>query len=151
MVGFYTVGTYRRRPKKLRAAARCSFPDAARVAFDCGLCSWGDKEQRGCIEPINSEVWKITPCYKCGGRNKDCAECNGSNIIRVGRCPRAIAEEARWVFDLLPFFYDYYGALTNKGVAVWPDGKGRYYQPKKLQLAFDVLLSEYMACHKQDK
>jgi hypothetical protein len=94
-------------------------------------------------------VWKIDTCYRCAGKDDKCHECKGSNVIRIDRCPRAIASESEWVFDLLPFFFDWYASAAGTGVIVWPDGQTRYYQPRRLQLAFDVLYEEYLACRKK--
>jgi hypothetical protein len=60
-----------------------------------------------------------------------------------------MAAESERVFDLLPFFYDYYSSVTTSGQTVWPDGRGRYEQPRRLQRAFEVLFEEYVNCHKK--
>ena len=83
------------------------------------------------------------PCYMCGGEDVECSVCKGSNAISVDRCPRAIADSAPWVYALLPYFFDYYGSASVRGVGAWPDGGGRYQQPKKLQQAFDIWFRLY--------
>lgn len=57
------------------------------------------------------------------------------------QCPRATARG----FGLLPYFLAY----ENSNMIVWPDGRGRYYQPTKLIAAFD-LLSYYWGKFKAD-
>lgn len=86
-------------------------------------------------------------CYVCGGNDLECNECKGSNVIRINRCPRAIADGSRWVYDLLPYFFDYFNGLQH-GLNVWPDGRGRIFQPHKLVQAFDLLTAEYLAATK---
>ena len=73
----------------------------------------------------------IDECIFCNSKDKRCFICKGKGNIAVQRCPRAHATE----YGLFP----YYKAYHNSNDLVWPDGRGRYYQPLKLINAFDIL------------
>jgi len=55
----------------------------------------------------------------------------GKGEIPVHRCPRSVTG----LSNLLPYFIAY----KNSGNLAWPDGRGRYYQPIKLVITFDIL------------
>lgn len=150
MVYENTITAFGRRNKKLIAAARCEFGDIAKIAFDCKLCSDEERERRGCIEPVEYEIWSIKPCFVCEGENKKCRMCHGSNAICVNRCPRSIVADNSWLYRLLPYFFEYYYSTANSGAHRWPDGKASYLQPVKLKKAFEILSEEYLKATKKD-
>ncbi len=124
--------------------------------FNCQSCSSAEKETRGCLSPTEKFSWEIDPCVSCGGKGffiapnrideVECEVCKGSGVISVNRCPRAIITESKY---LIPFFIDYYGGLEH-GLTIYPDGKGRFYQPIKLLQAFNLMTSEYTAIKKRE-
>ena len=112
--------------------------------YDCKTCTEEEKKEMGCTEPINENknsngVWRIDFCIGFCDGDENCKICNGSNQTKVWRCPRALVNPE--VQRLLPYFFDYYGALSN-GLSLWPDGKGRLWQPKKLIQAFDIMAKQ---------
>ena len=56
--------------------------------------------------------------------------CKGKGKIFVNQCPRSCEDSS-----LLPYFIAY----RNSNGLIWPDGRGRLYQPIKLVHAFDIL------------
>jgi len=110
--------------------------------FDCKTCSDSDKKDRGCKGPVNEKdfpdgVWTTDFCLYCFGENPECPQCMGNNRTKVWRCPRAMSRSASY---LLPYFFDHYAGVRNGNPGIWPDGRGRYYQPIKLVRAFQLLL-----------
>jgi hypothetical protein len=91
------------------------------------------------VSPVKDVLWKIDHCYFCGGKNAECKHCGGSNKIPMHQCPRAEALVGGRGNPsmLLPFFYEYF----DRGV--WPDGRGRLFQPVKLVEAFEILNSRF--------
>lgn len=109
--------------------------------WNCKACTKKDKKAWGCVKPINKKenpdgVWYIEFCLVCDGTNSKCKACKGSNRTLVWRCPRGLSGHAS---RLLPYFFDYYAALQSTRVPVWPDGRGRLYQPIALIEAFNLL------------
>ena len=121
--------------------------------FKCEDCGEDDKEQRGCRRAVAKEVvpggvWNFKTCLSCAGKDSNCAVCKGSNETPVYRCPRALATPCAKA--LLPFFFEYYGAAQNGAVA-WPDSRGRYFQPVRLVMAFDIMATIKSKNEKADK
>lgn len=132
------------RSKKLIAALLLSVDKATSFCFDCFRCTDEDKKNWGCTRPLNKEdlpdgVWKISFCLACNGKDDNCQFCEGSNITKVWRCPRAIATPEYQM--LLPFFFDYHRSISGwgGGQTAWPDGAGRLFQPTKLVQAFNIM------------
>jgi hypothetical protein len=93
----------------------------------------GKQEARGCVSPVEFSLWSIPYCPICGSKEEKCMLCKGKGEIPVYRCPRSAD------LSLLPFFYPY----QNSGGLAWPDGRGRLYQPRKLIMAFDILMGHF--------
>lgn len=109
--------------------------------YNCKTCTKKEKKQRGCIRPFkNKVIWTIDECVYCEGKNKNCIYCKGKGKIFVRQCPRAMSKCSY----LLPYFIAY----RHSNGLVWPDGRGRLYQPKKLVDAFDIL-GYYFAKHEE--
>jgi len=99
--------------------------------FRCETCDARMKRLRGCVKPFKRKtVWTIDECIICGGKDKRCRYCKGKGKISVQRCPRTAKEG----YALLPYYYAY----KNSNGLQYPDGRGRWYQPKKLVEAFDI-------------
>jgi hypothetical protein len=80
----------------------------------------------------------IYECPECEGKNKKCVYCNGTNEIKLYRCPRAIITPD--IIRLVSYFVDYINLLPQK---TYPNGKTRYYQPVKLLKAFKLWTKLY--------
>jgi hypothetical protein len=63
----------------------------------------------------------------CESKNKNCTICEGKGIFTVNRCPVKYASDPN-VNIFLPYFYHW--KATN--YMMYPDGKGRIYQPTAL-------------------
>jgi hypothetical protein len=97
--------------------------------FQCKSCTGQDKRQRGCVRPRRSPI-QVYKCPVCGGDNKKCGYCKGTNEIKLKRCPRATLDSN--IISLVPYFYHY--IKTNQ----YPDGRARFLQPVKLLMVFDI-------------
>lgn len=62
-----------------------------------------------------------------------CQYCKNTGKIEIHRCPRKLI--TRDVSMLIPYFYDW----RNSDGARFPDGRGRYFQPRKLTAIFGIL------------
>jgi len=114
--------------------------------FSCAVCNAKGnralKRRQGCIKPLTKRscrrnfgmdaVWYTDYCFVCRGEDPKCKVCRGSNALPVFRCPRALAQEAQ---TLLPYFFDW----RESHRVMWPDGRGRLFQPVKLTQAFAML------------
>lgn len=111
--------------------------------FLCQRCHVEKKENaRGCLSPIKNRLWGIPYCPFCfGNKEIECHECNGNNEIAMYRCPRTLADS-----KLLPFFFVY----RNSNNMIWPNGKGRLFQTRKLIEAFDRMTYHFNQ-HRDEK
>jgi len=127
-----------RRVKKLIAALLLAVDRDFALIYNCRSCG-AERESRGCAGPLTdgSRVWEIGFCLRCDGDDNTCTICGGANKTPVPRCPRAAQDRDAL---LLPYFFDYYGAIVRGGAGTWPDGRGRLYQPLKLVRAFEILV-----------
>jgi hypothetical protein len=102
--------------------------------FNCKQCEADEelKVANGCMSPAKDVVWETDRCFFCYGESTECLYCQGTDRIKVYRCPRSMYPS---ISCLLPYYYDY--KANNR--AVWPDGRARMGQPVKLQKAFDIL------------
>lgn len=103
--------------------------------YDCKKCDSYQKKERGCKRNKRRSFLEIEcickgakKCEICGGQKK-------GNAIKVYRCPRVSLLDTS-VSRIVPYFYHWLAS----DFMVFPDGRGRYYQPKKLLNAFDILL-----------
>lgn len=104
--------------------------------FDCKKCESDQKKSRGCKKKKRRPIIEVD-CI-CDGAKK-CGICGGrknGNAVKVYRCPHVSLFDIS-VSRILPYFYHW---IASEFMA-FPDGKGRYYQPKKILSAFDILLS----------
>lgn len=74
----------------------------------------------------------------CNGENKKCELCKGHGQFKVYRCPRSFAFDPE-VVRIFPYFNTW--LVSN--FTVFPDGRGRYYQPEILLELFDLILTVY--------
>lgn len=94
------------------------------------------KKSRGCKRPVNKKVWEIKECFICGGKNKRCKHCKGTNRIAVNRCPRAMSQPQD-VLRLLPY------CIRYMDFGQFPDGGPMIDQPKVLVDMFNIYISYF--------
>lgn len=112
------------------------------IVCNCRGCAENEELKRvyGCKKESEKMVWTADVCFTCGGTDPDCSDCNGSGGTPVHRCPHALAAE---VGTLLPYYFDWHKSER----CMWPDGRGRLFQPLRLAQAFDFLdsiVAQYM-------
>ena len=121
-----------RRFKKLIAAAHISYNTViASTIFNCNNCTQKDKKRYGCkAEKKHKKVWVHEGCPVCKGKNTKCEYCNGNNYIEFKRCVHKSVSDFT---KILPFYIEYFK------YGVFPDRKGRIFQPIKLLESFTIL------------
>ena len=100
--------------------------------FNCELCKFqGSQERNGCRKEKTEKVLDFD-CI-CDGQ-KRCRICKGKGTFPLYRCPVVMANDQA-VNLILPFFFHW--KATN--YMMFPDNKGRIYQPVKMLEAFTLL------------
>lgn len=111
--------------------------------WNCRICSKEMQKARGCKRPTKGKVWEIKKCFVCGGNNKKCKHCNGTNRIHVNQCPKALTE-SETISYLIPYCYHYLE------FGKFPNGEGMMYQPAVLLDALNLFISYYRQYEKED-
>lgn len=94
------------------------------------MCTEDQKIRYGCFKDHEETVWKHEFCPYCLGRSENCFYCNGEDEIVFYRCVRkSVGKMSR----LIRYYLEY------RKYGVYPDGRGRLFQPIKLLNLFDIL------------
>ena len=118
--------------KKLICAVLLAY-DPWRKIYNCRICD----DKKGCKRNSRSPI--VTIQCICGGEKK-CGLCRGTDGIKINRCPVSLTRDTD-IIRLMPHFYRY----KNNGT--YPDGRGRIFQPQKLNEALDLMA--YVANRKE--
>lgn len=111
----------------------------------CAVCQRDTDEARayrkkwGCDEDQSEEDWNeagglaIEPCIFCEGRDPDCPDCAGENLIVIKRCPWSMITAAHRELVQLSMLVEF-GHLPGPG--------GWLNQPAVFVAAWNVIQSE---------
>ena len=110
--------------------------------YDCGVCDYKTKRQRGCTKKRRKPVASFD--CNCKGEKK-CSLCKGEGTFKWYRCPRTVFDDSSIVR-----VFSYYFHWLSTEYKEYANGKGLYYQPLKMLESFDILNKEYEKHYKRE-